>query len=133
MNIPLPEAEFEWSYARAGGPGGQNVNKVASKAVLRWNLSATAVVPEHVKTRLARLFPSRTTAEGWIVIASQSHRDQERNREACREKLAEMLRTAATLPKPRVKTKPGPGANRKRLQEKKRAAARRARRTVEDE
>src|SRR5947209_1236573 len=103
--ITIPESEFDWSYARSGGPGGQNVNKVSSKAVLRWAMAASPAVPEDVKARLRSTFPSRVTAEGDVVISSQEHRDQERNRAACEAKLADMLRKAMTRPKPRRATK----------------------------
>jgi ribosome-associated protein len=120
--ISIPDSEFEWTYARSGGPGGQNVNKVSSKAVLRWKLTESPSVPPHVKERFLRLFASRVTTEGEVVISSQQFRDQERNRQDCREKLAEMLREAATLPKPRKATKPTKGSKRRRLADKKRNA-----------
>src|SRR5438445_12494694 len=91
--IRIPDEELEWSYARSGGPGGQNVNKVASKAVLRWKAAGTvAAIPEPAKARMRAQFPSRFTVDGDVVIQSQKYRDQERNRQDCLEKLAEMIR-----------------------------------------
>ncbi|MGL4420714.1 MAG: alternative ribosome rescue aminoacyl-tRNA hydrolase ArfB [Gemmataceae bacterium] len=126
----LPDDELEWSYARSGGPGGQNVNKVSSKAVLRWAMGKNTTVPVWVRERLKKLFPARVTTEGDVLIASQEHRDQERNRQSCVEKLAEMLAAAETLPKPRMATKPTKGSKKRRLEDKKRQADRRSDRQV---
>lgn len=117
-SIQIPDEEFEWSFVRAGGPGGQNVNKVASKAVLRWHVSGSPSVPEHVKDRFVRLNRKRVTAEGDLVMTSQRYRDQERNKLDCLEKLADLLRQAATLPKKRKMTKPSASSKRRRLENK---------------
>src|SRR5882757_6381746 len=105
-SIRIPEEEFQWSYARSGGPGGQNVNKVASKAILRWNVTATASVPQPVKERFIAFERKRITNEGDFVLTSQRYRDQERNRLDCLEKLREILTEAAAIPKKRRPTKP---------------------------
>jgi ribosome-associated protein len=121
--IRIPEEEFSWSFVRSGGPGGQNVNKVASKAVLRWNLTASPSVPDDVKSRLRQRLPSRITNEGDLLITSQRYRDQERNRLDCLEKLREMVRAAAVPPKVRRKTKPTRGSRERRLADKRRRAS----------
>jgi ribosome-associated protein len=126
--IQIPEGEFEWSFARSGGPGGQNVNKVASKAVLRWDLVASPSVPLHVKDRFRALFRRRLTIEGEVVLAGQRYRDQERNRQDCLEKLAEMLRQAAAVPDVRRPTKPTRGSKRRRLEAKRRQSVTKTRR-----
>ena len=110
-SIAIPDDELEWSFARSGGPGGQNVNKVASKAVLRWKAANTAApIPPTAKERMKTTFPSRFTTEGDAVIQSQKYRDQERNKEDCLLKLAEMVRTSLIEPTVRKKTKPSKGA-----------------------
>jgi ribosome-associated protein len=113
--ITIPEAEFDWSYARSGGPGGQNVNKVASKAVLRWNVRASPSLPDHVKGRLCALNRRRVTSTGDLILTAQRYRDQERNRQDCLDKLAELVREAATLPKARRATRPTRGSKQRRL------------------
>lgn len=132
--IRIPDDEFEWSFVRSGGPGGQNVNKVASKAVLRWDLAASPSVPEHVKARLRTLQRRRITTAGELILNSQLFRDQERNREDCLEKLRAMLLQASVVPKRRRPTKPTRGSREARLQAKRRrSAAKQARqRPLED-
>jgi ribosome-associated protein len=121
--IEIPDAEFDWSYARSGGPGGQNVNKVSSKAILRWAVAATPSLPVHVRDRLMALNRRRVTTTGDLILTSQRYRDQDRNRQDCLEKLAELVREAATLPKARRATRPTRGSKKRRLAAKKRRSA----------
>ena len=132
--IAIPESEFDWSYARSGGPGGQNVNKVSSKAILRWNVADSPSLPDHVRQRLVALNRRRVTNTGDLILASQRYRDQERNRQDCLEKLAELIREAATLPKARRATRPTRGSKARRLAAKRRrSAVKEARRQPNDE
>jgi ribosome-associated protein len=127
----IPEDEFTWTFVRSGGPGGQNVNKVASKAVLRWNVVASPSLPDDIKARLQQ--QRRITGDGDLLLTSQRYRDQERNRLDCLEKLAEMLRAAAVAPKTRRKTKPSRGAHERRLAAKKKRSALKAGRRAHEE
>src|SRR5215467_1745701 len=106
QRLQIPDAEFDWSYARSGGPGGQNVNKVSSKAVLRWNVSSTPSLPIGVKERFKSQHANRINIEGVLILMSQQYRDQERNRQDCLEKLRAMIVQAAATPKKRRPTRP---------------------------
>ena len=131
--VRIPDDEFSWSFVRSGGPGGQNVNKVASKAVLRWNALGSPSVPDDIKARLHQQQRRRITGDGDLLITSQRYRDQERNRLDCLEKLAQLLRAAVAIPKARRKTKPSRGAKERRLTAKKRRSAVKASRRGQDE
>jgi ribosome-associated protein len=121
--IHIPDDEFTWTFARSGGPGGQNVNKVASKAVLHWNVAESISLPAHVKTRLRTLQRRRFTKEGVLVLVSQRYRDQERNRQDCLEKLQVMVREATIIPRARRATRPTRGSREARLHAKKHRSA----------
>src|SRR5437667_6970730 len=94
--LRIPESELAWSFVRAGGPGGQNVNKVATKAVLRWNVADSPSLPEEVKARLCTQQHRRITGAGELILTSQRFRDQERNRQDCLDKLRALVVRAAT-------------------------------------
>jgi ribosome-associated protein len=119
-NIRIPDSEFKWNFVRAGGPGGQNVNKVASKAILRWDLAHSPSVPADVKARLRTQQRRRITSAGVLLLNSQRFRDQEKNRQDCLDKLRELIRQAATPPKQRKPTKPTRGSRAARFREKRR-------------
>ena len=116
--IDLPDADLEFHYIRSPGPGGQNVNKVASAVQLRFNAAGCAALDEWTRTRLATLAGRRLTDSGWIVISAHRHRTQERNRADALERLAELITQARFRPKVRRPTKPTKGSKMRRLEGK---------------
>jgi ribosome-associated protein len=118
-DLALDDREIDERFVRSSGPGGQNVNKVASAVQLRFNVFQSSL-PDAVKLRLVRLAGSRLTDEGTVVIDSRAHRTQAQNREAARERLIALIAKAAIAPKARQKTKPSRAAREQRLTLKKR-------------
>ncbi len=116
--IEIPDTEFSFSFARSGGPGGQNVNKVNSKAVLHWDVTRSPSLPSAVKQRFVNRYQRRLTTEGVLVLNSQRYRDQGRNVLDCMEKLRELILEVAVAPKKRRPTQPSKGAKQRRLQGK---------------
>jgi len=114
----IDESLLSERFTHASGPGGQNVNKVASAVILRFD-AKQAALPFEVHARLEALAGSRLTKDGAIVIRASQYRDQQRNREDARERLVALLREAATLPKKRRPTKPTRSSKEKRLERKK--------------
>ncbi len=120
--VTLPAEDLSWTAVRAGGPGGQNVNKVASKVELRFDLPGTRALAPDVKARLRALAAGRLDAEGRVLLTSQRTRDQLQNLADAREKLAELVRRALFVPKARRATKPTRGSQERRLEGKRRDA-----------
>jgi ribosome-associated protein len=127
-DIRIPDAEFDWSYARSGGPGGQNVNKVATKAVLRWDVTGSPSVPVTVKERFIANNRGRITSDGVFVVMSERTRSQLMNREDCLRILGDLLRQATKIPRRRKKTRPTRGSKERRLAAKKHRSATKAQR-----
>lgn len=125
--VALPDHELEITAVRSQGAGGQNVNKVASAAHLRFDVRASSL-PEDVKTRLLALNDHRITEEGCVVIKAQEHRSQEQNREAVLARLKELIRRVLTPPKRRRPTKPGQAAKARRAEDKTRQSRKKAER-----
>jgi ribosome-associated protein len=124
--LQIPEDELRFTFARSGGPGGQNVNKVSSKAIMHWDFAANTTIAADVKDRLRRHHGKRLTTEGLFVIQGQRFRDQAKNIEDCRAKLRDMILEALTPPKLRRPTRPSRGSKLRRLDAKRRQAQRKA-------
>jgi ribosome-associated protein len=118
--VEIPDNELSLSFVRASGPGGQNVNKVATAAQLRFNLERSTALTDSVKIRLRALSGRRLTAEGAILIVARNHRTQEGNRREAEERLIELIRRALVAPKPRKASRPPPAARERRLEGKRR-------------
>ena len=116
--IRIPLDEFEFSFVRSSGPGGQNVNKVNSKAVLRWPVRQSPSLPDEVRERFLTRHANKVSVEGDLVLTSQRYRDQQRNIDDCLEKVRLLVVEVATLPKKRRPTKVSRGAKESRLQAK---------------
>ncbi|TDR47556.1 ribosome-associated protein [Tahibacter aquaticus] len=124
--IHIHDDELSESFVRSSGPGGQNVNKVASAVELRFDVANSPSLPDAVRTRLLARRDRRITADGVLVISANRFRDQGRNREDARERLAEVVRAATVVAKKRIATKPTKGSQERRLQEKKSRSAHKA-------
>lgn len=131
--ITIPAGELRVSFARSGGPGGQNVNKVETKVELRWTPAGTSAVDEADRAWLLQRLAARLTSEGELLVTSSRTRDQGRNREDARQKLAEAVRKALERPTRRRKTKPSRGAVEKRLEQKKQVARKKEFRRADSE
>ena len=118
--LSIPEDELQFQFKLASGPGGQNVNKVATAAELRFDVAGSPSLPEAVRARLLALAGSRVTQDGELLITARRFRSQERNRQDAIDRLVALIQRAAEPPKPRIKTKPSRAAKQRRMDEKRR-------------
>ena len=121
-DIVIPDEELEWKFIRSSGPGGQNVNKVASAAQLRFLLPLNTSLPVAARNRLRRLAGQKIIDDGSILFKSMSERSQDQNRRAALERLEALIRAALVEPKIRKKTRPTKGSQERRIESKKRRA-----------
>ncbi len=119
-HISIDERELEESFIRSSGPGGQNVNKLATAVQLRFDVRHSPSLPDDVRARLETLAGRRLTRDGVLVITAQRHRTQERNRQDALDRLIELIRQAAVRPVPRRPTRPTKGSRERRIESKKR-------------
>lgn len=129
--VRIQADEFQWQFARSGGPGGQNVNKVSSKAILRWNPHRSAL-PADVLYRFLKLAKTYLTSEGELLLTSQRHRTQLMNIDDCLQKLRQLVLAAVPPPVFRRPTRPTKGSKERRLHAKKQQSSRRANRRISD-
>lgn len=119
-SITLDESELKFRFIRASGPGGQNVNKVATAVQLRFDVLNSQSLPQRVRERLLLQAKNRISAEGVLIIDARQFRTQERNRQDALERLAALIQQASIVPKRRIKTKPSKASKERKLEQKKR-------------
>lgn len=119
-SIVIPGRELVVSHARSAGPGGQNVNKVNTKAVVRWRVGDSKALADDAKRRFLTKYAARINAGGELVLSADEHREQSRNLAACHERLVKMVRSILQAPRRRVKTKPSQASIKRRLEKKQR-------------
>lgn len=122
MAFTIPEQELEFQTSRAGGPGGQHVNKAETRVEVVWNVEESEALTENQRERILRKLSTRIDGTGRLRVASQEHRSQARNKEEAVARLEELVQDALTVPRPRKKTRPSRAAKERRLKEKKERA-----------
>jgi ribosome-associated protein len=121
--VTIPAAELEYTASRSSGPGGQHVNTADTRIQLRWNVAGTRALTDAQRARVLRALDRRLTSAGELLLASDAHRSQRRNREEVRRRLAQLVREALVPPTPRKRTRPSRAAQQRRLEQKRQRAA----------
>jgi ribosome-associated protein len=127
--LAIPRSELRFTFVRSSGPGGQNVNKVASKAVLRWSVQNSRSIPDPVRARLMTRAARQINDRGELLLTSQRYRDQGRNIDDCLDKLRNLVLAASKVPRRRKKTRPTKASKKKRLDTKRATAEKKRRRS----
>lgn len=127
--IPLPLHEIRWTFSRSSGAGGQHVNKVSTRATLRWDLAQTEFISAEVRERFLHLWRSAISTAGELILNCEKFRSQQRNRDELLHRLRHMLEQAEKKPKIRIRTKVSKSAKERRLREKRRHAEKKSRRS----
>jgi ribosome-associated protein len=122
-DIVIDESELQWEFVRSGGPGGQNVNKVATAVQLRFDVEGSQSLTQEIKERITRIAGRRMTSDGTLLIKAQRFRSQERNRVDALERLQEIIAEALRKPKRRIRTRPTASSRMQRLESKRKRAA----------
>jgi ribosome-associated protein len=126
--VAIPRSEFEYRASRSGGPGGQHVNTSSTRIELLWDFATSRALDDAARARLAEKLAARLDADGKVRVVASDRRSQQQNRVAAEERLADLVRRALVVPKPRKKTKPSRAAKEKRLAEKRHHSERKRRR-----
>lgn len=129
-NIAIPLSELEFTFVRSSGPGGQNVNKLNTKAVMRWNVTESPGLPEGVRSRFLQRYQRRITTGGELVLSSQRYRHQQRNADDCLQRLQSMIEAVAKPPTPRRPTHRSRASIENRLQKKRHKSQKKQQRRV---
>ncbi len=126
--IVIPREELRFTFVRSSGPGGQNVNKVASKALLRWSITGSTSITDGVRERLLARYSRRVNEQGELIITSQRYRDQGKNIDDCLDKFRSLVLSVAAPPRPRKKTRRPKSGNETRLKDKRLGSEKKRRR-----
>ncbi len=124
--VEIPSSEIDMSFSRSGGPGGQHVNKTETRVTLRFDVANSPSLPEEIRAKLLKRLASRLTNDGELLISADKHRERPKNLSEARRRMREIMAAALVEQKKRTKTRPGKGAKRRRLADKKKQSEKKA-------